>query len=146
MIDQGSKPDEREDHFGLLRADGSEKPAYVGLKNLISILDDRGPRFTPGKLAYGVTGDTVGVRRLVLQRRDGRFYLALWQAGSSFDLDGKRDLPHATKSVTLRFQAPAGAIRVYRPLESGLPSRVLGGSAAIDLSITDQLMLVEITP
>src|SRR5262249_37883627 len=79
LIDEGTNTGEREQNFGLLRYDGSEKPAFTGLKNLIGLLSDPGAGFTPGKLGYALSGDTAGVRQLLLQRRDGRFYLVLWR-------------------------------------------------------------------
>jgi hypothetical protein len=35
LTDEGNDPREREDHFGLLRADGTEKPAYATFDELV---------------------------------------------------------------------------------------------------------------
>jgi hypothetical protein len=35
LTDSGEDPDEREDHFGLIRADGTEKPAYATFDELV---------------------------------------------------------------------------------------------------------------
>ena len=42
--------------FGLLRNDLSEKPSFRAVKNLITILADKGPTFQPGTLDYMLTG------------------------------------------------------------------------------------------
>ncbi len=66
LIDQGSKTDDREERFGLLRWDGADKPAYVALKNLIGLLQDPGPAFSVGRLDYSLSGDASGVHQLYL--------------------------------------------------------------------------------
>jgi hypothetical protein len=38
--------------YGLLRNDLSEKPSFRAVKNLITILCDKGPNFEPDKLNY----------------------------------------------------------------------------------------------
>src|SRR5579863_3600513 len=71
--------------YGLLANDFSEKPAFLALKNLISTLQDPGGQFTPGSLTYGVTGNTNTVQHLLLQKRDGSYWLILWLEQSSYD-------------------------------------------------------------
>ncbi|MEO0828148.1 MAG: hypothetical protein AAFY67_21320 [Cyanobacteria bacterium J06642_9] len=41
--------DNQESNFGLLRYDGSRKPAFVALRNLIDLLADPGDAFTPDR-------------------------------------------------------------------------------------------------
>ena len=77
--------DERDKNFGLLRNDGSEKPAYKALENLIDVLEDPGADFEPDALRYALKGATERVHSALLQKEDGTFYLALWQARSSYD-------------------------------------------------------------
>ena len=48
LIDQGTSLTHREDHFGLLRNDGTEKPAFRALASMIAILKDPGSTFTTG--------------------------------------------------------------------------------------------------
>lgn len=145
LIDQGTAATTREDHFGLLRNDGSEKPAYRALANLIATLKDPGPGFTPGSLPYTITGDTLGVKRLLLQKRDGRFYLALWTAGSSYDVALKSDLPLVGRSVTVRFDTPVARVQQYRPNVSAAASGSMTNASAVTLSVDDRVLLVEIT-
>ncbi len=40
------------ENYGLLRNDLSEKPSFRAVKNLITILCDKGPNFEPDKLNY----------------------------------------------------------------------------------------------
>ncbi len=99
-----SKPKGRstdpEASFGLLRADGSEKPAFKAVENLMSLLSDSGS-FTPGTLNYALSGDTNDVHQTLLQKRDGTFYLALWLGKESWDRDERRDVRVNAQDVTV---------------------------------------------
>ena len=65
LVDE--KPDPahavRESNFGLLRNDWSPKPAFVALRNTISILADPGPAFAPESLDYSVGGSRASCTR-----------------------------------------------------------------------------------
>ena len=145
LIDQGTSLTHREDHFGLLRNDGSEKPAFRALANMIAILKDPGSTFTPGSLGFTVTGDTIGIRKALYQKRDGRFYLAIWSVGASYDLTAKTDLPLVSRGVTLRFDAPVAKVQQYLPNVGTAPSNAVTNIAAVNLSVDDRVLLVEIT-
>jgi hypothetical protein len=145
LIDQGTSPTTRENHFGLLRHDGSEKPAYRALANMIAVLKDPGPGFTPGSLPFTISGDTLGVKRLLLQKRDGRFYLALWTAGSSYDVVLKTDTPLVSRGVTVRFDTPVARVQQYRPNVGTAPLNSVTGVDAVNLSLDDRVLLIEIT-
>jgi hypothetical protein len=69
--------------YGLLRSDFSHKPAFDNVKNLLTLLKDPGPSFTPGTLSYTLAGEHLD--QLLLQKRDGSFWLALWQNSELFD-------------------------------------------------------------
>ena len=85
-------------NFGLLRNDGSEKPAYTALKNLLNLLKDPGSSFTPGSLDYVMSGNTEDVHHTLLQKQDGKFYLILWLEKSGYNVDSKKwiDVPSHT--------------------------------------------------
>ena len=89
------KPDiallEPEYHFGLLRNDFSEKPAFTALQRMLDLIG-RARHVAPGAIDLGFTGDTSGVQRLLLQKSDRRFTLVLWQSASEWDQNGRRPL------------------------------------------------------
>lgn len=145
LIDQGTSNIEREQRFGLLRNDGSEKPAYRALANMIAILKDPGASFPAGSLGYSVAGDTIGVRRMLLQKRDGRFYLAMWNEGSSYDVTAHSDLPNTVRNVTLRFDAPMAKVQQYWVNTGTAPTATATAVTSITLGVKDQVLLVEIT-
>lgn len=154
LIDQKAAPasggSNPENHFGLLRNDGTEKPAYVALKNLIGLLEEPpaepgGPLFTPGALNYSLSGETQGVHRLLLQKRDGRFYLVLWQEVPSYDPNTKRSLPVPDKSVTLTLEQPFGMATTYRPNVSDKPTAHYANPRQLELGVPDHPLVVELT-
>jgi hypothetical protein len=142
LIDQGTDPLEREDHFGLLRANGSEKPAYTALANLIGVLKDPGPTFTPSSLSFELSGDLTAIESTLLEKRDGRFYLILWQEVSSFDLAAKRDLSPSAKRVTLALSTPA-TFRVFTPVLSPSVTQQVQGTS-LQVEVADHPIVVEI--
>ena len=115
------KPDpgftDMECHFGLVRTNGTPKPSFVALKNLIRLLSDPGAAFTPGKLQYQLAGATNAIHHTLLQKRDGTFWLALFQEVVSFDQKTKEDVAPAAAAVTLMLGQPA-RIRIFRPGQS----------------------------
>jgi hypothetical protein len=145
LIDQGTSLTNREMRFGLLRTDGSEKPAYRALANMIAVLKDQGPGFTPGSLPFTVTGDTVGLKRMLLQKRDGRFYLALWTTASSYNLTALADVGLVSRNVTVRFDTPMRKVQQYRPNVSAAATNTVANATAVNLSVDDRVLLVEIT-
>ena len=150
--------DERDKNFGLLRNDGSEKPAYRALENLIDLLEDPGADFEPDALAYDLTGETDKVHSTLLQKEDGTFYLALWQARASYDtgaranapddVGARRDLSVSEQEVTLTvgtlideaalyiLEDDGGLVKKDAPLEGG----------RLELDVSDTVTLVELTP
>ena len=53
--DEGTDPANREDHFGLVRYDGSRKPSYLAIRNLLTILKDTKRPAVSQSLAYTVS-------------------------------------------------------------------------------------------
>ncbi|WP_145271374.1 glycoside hydrolase 5 family protein [Tautonia plasticadhaerens] len=144
------KPDpeygDKEQHFGLLRVDGTPKPAFVALKNLIALLADPGPAFEPGALAHALEGDQQDIRRVLLARRDGTFDLILWQEVPSFDLSTREDIEVVPRALTLRLPAPVGRVEVYRPITSTEPDGRVEGRSEVPLRVPDDPLIVRIKP
>ena len=89
----------------MLRNDLSEKPSFRAVKNLITILSDKGPTFEPGILNSVLNGSTANVHRIFFQKRNGDFYLMIWMEVSSWDVNAKIDLyPPLPQQVVLTLQ------------------------------------------
>ena len=61
----------------------------------------------------------------LLQKRDGRFYLALWQELLSWNVKTKSDISVPTRAVTLTLPRTA-SFRVYKPSVGTAPVRMDG--------------------
>jgi hypothetical protein len=94
----------KEGMFGLLGNDLSEKPSFRAVKNLITILSDKGPSFEPDTLNYVLNGSMDNVRQILFQKRNGDFYLMVWLEVSSWNISAKIDLYPPPQQVVLTLQ------------------------------------------
>jgi hypothetical protein len=143
------KPDpefkDMEQHFGLIRRDGSPKPAFMALKNLTSILKDPGPAFAERSFDFMVVGATRELQHVQLQKRDGRFYLALWREVPSYDPATKRDVEVKQRPVTIQLNEPVRAASLYRPRHSAAPTPLATTAGRLTVDVADEVVLVELT-
>ncbi len=148
LIDSMPEPTmtDQEEHFGLVRNDGTNKPVFTSLKNTITLLEDPGPRFTPKSLDYALSGDTTNVHRTLLQKRDGRFYLVLWKEVSSYNTDTNRDLSVPSSEVTLTLNQQMATAKTYLPTNSVNQVQQYTAPKNLTLNVPDQLLVVELTP
>jgi hypothetical protein len=133
-------------HWGLLRSDYSAKPAYVALKRLIGLLSDPGPSFVPGSLDYSLSGDLTNVRQMLFQKRDGRFYLVLWQEVLGYNVDTDTYISVAPRPVTLRLSTPIFKAAVYEPNRQKTPLRSYSMPTELLLQVSDRIAVVRLTP
>jgi hypothetical protein len=131
--------------FGFIRSDGSWKPSLTALSRLLRLVADSGAAYTPGRLAYSLAGDLTNVRKALLQKRDGRFYLALWQEVKSFDGNTDQMINVAPRALTLTLAQAASSVRVYRPNQGDAPLQQASGVSTVSLSVPDEVLVVEIT-
>ena len=107
LLDNGPQEWSIEMNRGLIRYDRSAKPGFVATKNLIALLSDRGNRFAPGVLNYSLSGNTSNVSRVLMQKRDGSYYLALWVAKPRKDA--------TPQAVTITVPTSVGSAAVAKP-------------------------------
>lgn len=145
LIDQGTDKTDMEANFGLLRIDGSRKPAFTGLRDLIALLGERGaPAFTTHPLRVSFSGDTAGVRRLLLEKADGRRFLILWQDQPSYDKVAKRDITVAARTVVLGFERAVTKATTYLPLSGTAARGTVSNSRLVTVSVPDHPVVVEV--
>lgn len=143
LIDERPAPDQ-ENNFGLLRADGSRKPAFTAVKNLITLLQDSEAEFRPQTLRYSMAGDLNDVHHTLLQKRDGRFYLILWQEVPSFDLERKVDLNPPSRAITLTFPTAVREAITFNPLDSTTPIAQTTDVTELQIDVPDYPIIVEL--
>jgi len=146
LIDQGTDLADSEQNFGLLRNDGSPKPAFTALKNLIALLKDPGPSFTPGSLGYSLSGKTADVHKTLLQKRDGKFYLILWLEKPCYDSTTKQLTTVSSQQVTLDLITPISKAVTYLPNSSTSGATHNVSQNQLLLNVPDYPLVVELTP
>ena len=159
FVDEFDNPDKtnREAYFGLLRRDVTPKPAYTAVKNLITILQEKGvkPTFAPSSLDFKLdvkpSGDfnkTEFVHHLLLQKSDGDFYLVLWHEITAEDTSVS---PHKQLTVpelpaTLTFTTPVRRVAYFVPNDSDQPLTLFKNQTIMNLKIPDRVVILQITP
>jgi hypothetical protein len=134
--------------FSLLREDGTPRPAFHALRDLIALLDHgRGP-VEPASLALEVDCAVATVHHLLLRRADGAFVLCLWNDVDGWDEAAGRDLAPPEVPATLRFATAPGSIVQFRPCSDGTAALAIADAPGAELAVTvpDHPLLVVIHP
>jgi hypothetical protein len=132
--------------FGLVRSDGTVRPAYTALQNLIALLADPGQSFTPGGLDYQLSGSLNDVKTLLLQQRSSVFYLGLWLGKSVWDPDGAFAINVPNQTVTVTLPATAGAVAQNFPSDNQSWVNVPKSGNQVTIDVGAKAMLLRITP
>jgi hypothetical protein len=135
FIDEGIDPKKPGANFGLLHNDGSPKPAYIAVKNLINLLKDPGPSFKPDALSYSVRGDTKSLHHTLLQKRNGDFYLAFWAGKLGWNPATKTRLSVPGKPIILTLPKEIVSITHYTFSEIGSLKKVVLSTRKNQLSL-----------
>ncbi|MGI0483956.1 PA14 domain-containing protein [Pantanalinema rosaneae CENA516] len=139
LIDQKPIPHDGEANFGILRYDGSPKPAFTAVKNLIQLLDDTETNFTPGTLNYRLSGNTNYLQQTLLQKQNGDFYLVLWLEVPSTD-------QVTSHQVTLTLNTAIEQATTYLPNESADAMAQVTSPTQLTLTVPDSPLVVKLTP
>jgi hypothetical protein len=145
LYDQRANPDDVEANFGWVRNDGSRKPSYVTMRNLISILSDPGPPFEPGRLAFTLAGATNGVMSCLLKKRDGTWFLALWLARSLWDIRTYSDVDLPEQTVSLTFGDSVRHVSGNHPSESTTFEEIPCSDRRVELVVSGRIYLLRVT-
>jgi hypothetical protein len=109
LQDDGADATNPEDGFGLVRHDGSPKPAFWTVRSIIDQLIDPGPAFATTPLTYALLANSY-VDHELFQKRDGTYVLVLWEEVQSWDVDQQRPTYFPPRPVTIALpSAPATA-------------------------------------
>ena len=138
---------------GLLDAAGAPTPAYQAVARLLALLDDGRRQVQPGHLGFELTGNVDGVQHRLLQKADGHFWLALWVEQAGWDPTSGQKLAVPGQQVTVALDTPVAGARAFVPELATTADRSFADPAgdkgqldAIDLEVTDQVVLLELFP
>jgi hypothetical protein len=148
LLDEGEDNSEAEDRFGLVHSDGSPKPVFTALKNLLSVMKGRvssGGTAAAQVLGVQVEGGGEATTSLVLPRADGSTVVALWEAEPVWDPDAEKALEVPSREVTLRLDGTADA-QVYVPRKSAKAGEVQQSSDAVSVTSQADPTIIVLTP
>ena len=131
-------------HWGLVRADGSEKPSFVALKNLISELSDTAEPARQMQLPWMLSYTSPQTHHLLLQKSDGEFDLIFWQEIPSYDPKRQVDLANPPENTLLTLGRQARSVTVYEPALQAQPLRIYSSITQIPIEIPDHPLVVRI--
>lgn len=145
LIDENSTAKGNEGYFGLAHGDGSPKPAFTALKNMIALYADPGPSFDPPNLEFSLQGASGNVHHLLAARRDGSYELAIWLEEQNYDVNAKQvkvSTPVPVKFTTHRTFAKAEVVQ-FSEDGSTRVTKVKPG-ASIPLTVSERLLVLRL--
>lgn len=150
LIDLNTASDRVIDRYGLLRTDGTRKPAFTGLGNLLAIVRDR-------EQASGSLGFTINctsncraddpVRHVLLRHSDGSYFIAFWGESEVWNRDTKSDTPEPGQGIDVRLDEAPAKVELYNPASGRTPFRTdTSRSRTVSTHATDHVQLLRVRP
>jgi len=143
IADEHVNTADAESNYGILHNDGTPKPAYTAIKNLLGLLADPGSSYSPSSLSFSLGGTTSTIRQALFQKRDGRFYLVLWNDVSVYNTSSKTDISNAAVPVTVTFAAPHN-VAVYLPYSQAAAISTTSSATTMTVNVPDHPVVLEI--
>ena len=112
-------PDENDGVYGLLRADGSPKPAFTAISNFLHLLRDDDPNPSLLSMQFVLEGEVTDVHHLLLQKRDGSYYLLLWLEKPAYDIDAHKRIQVLPQNISVHFEQPVADFESYQLSSTG---------------------------
>ena len=152
LLDEKPDPQSKsgEMHYGLFRNDNSPKQVAHAIRNLTSILNTSTARranvAARGTLTYTLSEMPVSGNSLLLQKKDGRFVLALWNETPIWNRATGTPTTSPPARVELDFGAKASRVDLYDPLVSAAPLESHRDLRQLTVNVPDHVILLEVTP
>jgi hypothetical protein len=141
LLDEVSSPG-----YGLIDENMNPKPAFLAVQNLIANLWDKGSSFTPGKLAYSLTGGGSTLKQILFQKRDGSFWLVVWLEQSSYDEVNLAYTPVTSEHVTLQVNGSYAVTNIGTIDATGNMTWINPNPASSteQITVSDQMTIIKI--
>jgi hypothetical protein len=132
------------DCLGLIHINGTPKPQWNSISNLLNLLDDPGSSFTVQPLGFAVTGNTSHVYTLLFEKRNGTYYVVLWLGTSMWN--GSSVVNVTPQSVTLQAARPAGtaSVSTFSSTDGSLQQQSQAWSGSLTLSVGGMPIVVKL--
>jgi hypothetical protein len=132
--------------FGILDNLLNPKPAFTALENFIGILQDPGgTTLTTTPLGYSMQAP-ADVEQLLFQKRDGSYWLVLWQTDASFNAASNTPITVPPTNVVITFGAAPAALKnwVIKAADGTASAVSLAATASLTLSVSDTPEILQI--
>jgi hypothetical protein len=128
-------------HFGLFTADGKPKAAATALQNLTTLLKDPKPFASPAGLPLTVTAN-ASVKKLLMQRGDGVYVLALWQDLPSWNYSTGQRVTVPPQKATISLGLTAAKVQVIDPMITNKAATTLYNMRTLTQTVPDHPILI----
>lgn len=149
LMDGGSDPANTEHHYGLVRFDGTPKPAYHAVRALLWALQDQDGKTTGAIIDQGAelrfSDAPLDLRQQVLHMRDGRVIMAFWRAVRSWDVEGGEDIAVPRQPVSVISSRIAIRAELFVPNDDKCWSSVPVANGRIVVPVSDRVTLLRVT-
>lgn len=144
LFDQSASNTDTEKRFGIVRSDGTPKVSYNIIKNIISILNDNSTTpFWPRILDFTLSGPNT-VSRTLLQKKNGVYFLALWNDLPVFNNTTITDILNSPVPVTITLSTSYTNINVYDPMTSSSVKTSLSNASSVVVQVPDHPIIIEL--
>ena len=131
--------------MGLMDDQGNRRKPFNALKNLISLLSDKGSEFTPQELAYTISDAPKTLQQTLLAKRDKTYWLCLWLGVSGYDPHMYDLIEVKPAPVTVAWEGKSNGCRVYKfDTDGGMTDQGRHDGNNIRLDIDDKLLVLKI--
>ena len=134
-------------NYGLFSSTGTAKAQGTSVSNIISILADPGAPFSPTPLTYVFSNFPSQLHHTLLQKRNGRYYMTVWQEIDNYlTTSPYGDISITPVTTVLQFLNPITTINQYDPVSANTPFHTDSASSITTLTVYDYAIIVEIIP
>jgi hypothetical protein len=146
LLDEAPDPGLKDNqlHWGLIRANGTEKPAFSALKNLISELNDHSKPVHLDSLTWSLSNTASKIDHILLEKSNGEFDLILWQEVPSFDTKDQVDISNPPVKAVLTFPYKVKSVRLYEPAIQATPTHSYSEASTFPVDIPDHPLVIQI--
>jgi hypothetical protein len=135
----------QERHFGLLHYDLTPKPAFLAVRNLISILQDPRGRFAPAPYPVHVAGDVSNVREMTLAKHDGTVDIVVWREAAVWDPITLTPVDPGIQAVTVVLPSRTRLARVFVPTISASAEDAYANVRSVRLELGGDPVIVSVS-
>ena len=148
FFDEAPNPDldDNQLHWGLVRADGTAKPAFQAVKNLIDELNSSGAPAPPLALSWSLSESSPAIHHVLLKKANGEFDLVLWQEVPSYNTWMRHDVDNPPVHTTLVLGQQARHVVLFEPALEAAPIATYQKVSKVPVAIPDHPLVVEIGP